>query len=206
MILFIKKLKTKHIINHIINYHNNKMNILPNEITLTIFDNIKLITDKRQFLRTCINYNNMTKRLMQIFEENYSVKHFGKITEYCVEKFTLELCHDSYFDMIPMSYITKNNTIIVKAASTFNCVKLLEMAKLNNCDFSVIYCSAAVNGNVDIIKWAVKNGYKWDTWTCTFAATCGQPEIIKWANKNGFDNQDYTFMLKMAANKNNVVY
>ncbi len=31
-------------------------------------------------------------------------------------------------------------------------------------------------------------------------------EIIKWANKNGFDNQDYTFMLKMAASKNNVVY
>ncbi len=177
------------------------MNTLPNEMVLIIFNLITLITDKRQFLKTCINYNDMTKRLMLIFEENFSVKHFGKITEYCVEKFTLELCHDLYFDMIPMSYINKTNKIIVKAASTFNCVKLLEMAKINDCDFGVIYYSAAVNGNVDIIKWAVKNGYKWDTWTCTFAATCGQTEIITWANKNGFDNRDYTFMLKMAVDK-----
>jgi hypothetical protein len=29
---------------------------------------------------------------------------------YCTEKFTLELCHDKYFDMIPKSYINPKNT------------------------------------------------------------------------------------------------
>ena len=40
------------------------METLPHEIVLEIFNNIQKITDKRQFLRTCKTYNNITKQLM----------------------------------------------------------------------------------------------------------------------------------------------
>ena len=35
---------------------------LPNELILLIFDNILLITDKRQFLKTCTMYNKIKRR------------------------------------------------------------------------------------------------------------------------------------------------
>ncbi len=133
------------------------MDALPNEIILIIFDSIKLITDKRQFLRTCVNYNKITKCKMETFEKNYFIKGFDKIGNYCVEKFTLELCHDRYFDMIPNSYINPDNTILIKALVRFNCIKILEMAKNNGCDLKSVGSFASYYNNSDVIKWIIDN-------------------------------------------------
>ena len=38
---------------------------------------------------------------------------------------------------------------------------------------------AAVNGWIDLLQWAIKNGCDWDSWTCTYAAENGQLEILK---------------------------
>ncbi len=135
------------------------MDVIPNDIILIIFDNIKLITDKRQFLRTCSRYNKITKRTIQTFEDNYSINGFNKINNYCVEKFTLELCHDLYFDMIPNSYVNPDNNILVRALVKFNCIKMLEMAKNNGCDLKDVGSFGSYYINLDAIKWGIDNGY-----------------------------------------------
>jgi len=167
------------------------MQCLPNEIILIIFDNIFKLTDKRQFLKTCTLYNSLTKILFKQYEDNFNVKNFNKINNYCVEKFTLELCHDKYFDMIPISYINPQNKVLIQALATFNCTQLLQIAKDNGCYLHSVYSHAATNGHLDILKWAhdqgisvrasKKHGNPWNKDICTIAASNGHLEILKWA-------------------------
>ncbi len=181
------------------------MNTLPNEIISHIFDYIILITDKRQFLRTCVLYNKITKHSMEIFEIKFSKHGF----DYCIEKFTLELCHDKYFDMIPTFYINPDNKVIVRALAEFNCLPLLKVARNNGCDLTDIcnyisdldtlkwarannykwnenFCSrSAARGHLDTLKWARENGCPWDAFTCSGAANGGHLHILKWARENG---------------------
>ncbi len=193
------------------------MDILPNELILIIFRNIPLITDKRHFLRTCILYNNITKQLFKQYEMNYIMPYFRKNYYYCVENFTLELCHDKYFDMIPKSYIIPSNEIIVSALATFYNIPiqidkkknneimdycknifnigkswllninlpLLELVKNNDYDMSKVCEIAALHGNLDMIKWARSNDYKWNENTCSGAALNGHLDILIWARENG---------------------
>ncbi len=158
---------------------------LPNEIILLIFDNIKLITDKRQFLRTCILYNKITKQSMQNFEKDYKIENYMQIDNYCVEKFTLELCHDKYFDMIPLSYIIPNNTILMKALASFDCLPLLKIAKNNGCDLSDVCNFASYGDNLEMLKWARENNYDLNSRVCVYAARNGNLEMLKWAKENG---------------------
>ena len=44
---------------------------------------------------------------------------------------------------------------------------------------------AAVNGHLEILKWARENGCPWDKCTCTYAASNGHLEVLKWARENG---------------------
>src|SRR5271170_6107046 len=46
---------------------------------------------------------------------------------------------------------------------------------------------AAENGWLDLLKWARKNGYYWDSWTCSDAALDGHLALLKWAKENGCD-------------------
>ncbi len=161
------------------------MNTLPNEIILLIFDNIILITDKRQFLKTCVHHNNITKQSMQKFEKNYNIKNYKNINNYCVEKFALELCHDKYFDMIPLSYIIPNNTILVRALVEFDCLQLLKIAKSNGCNLDDICFNASCYDNLKILIWARGNGYWWNSRICAFAAKNGNLEMLKWARQHG---------------------
>ncbi len=107
------------------------MDNIPNDIILLIFNNIKLITDKRQFLRTCKRTNNITKKLMEEYENNYEIEYFDKIKKYCVEKFTLELCHDKYFHLIPKTYLSATNEIIGDALAFFGNIDLLKILQKN---------------------------------------------------------------------------
>ncbi len=201
---------------------------LPNEIILLIFNNIKLVTDKRQFLKTCIKYNKITKQSITLYEKKYNVilkhlmqiiqsfemKHFNikpiKINDYRMEKFTLELCHDKYFDMIPKSYVVPNNRILIMAITKFyskpkqndndnffeyaftiikksfmgNDIPILRMAKNNGCNLDNICKYAAINGNIDVFSWAEENDCNMDK-ICEYAARGGQLEMLKWARRVG---------------------
>ena len=168
------------------------METLPNEIILLIFDLIPLITDKRQFLKTCQYYNKLTKQTFLHFEQNYEIKYLKRIRDYCMEKFTLELCHDKYFERIPTSYITRSNYIIIRALVMFDCIPLLEIAKKNNCSLQFACKNAATYGNLEVLKWARKNGGVFDKFVCAFAAEKGHLEILKWARENGCEWDEIT--------------
>ncbi len=179
---------------------NNKcdINYLPNEMIIHIFDNITLITDKRQFLKTCSLYNKITKQSMLKFESNYKVKCFGKINEYGVEKFTLEICHDKYFDMIPERYIIPTNNMIVEALSSFytiplesydsviffNKIPLTEIITNTSVTANYICSLAAYYGNFGMLKWLIKQKCAWFK-TSLMLAKQGRLEILKWARENG---------------------
>ncbi len=153
------------------------MDTLANELILLIFNFIKLITDKRQFLRTCVTYNKITKGSMAKFENSYSIKHFKKINYYCMEKFTLELCHDKYFDMIPKSYIVENNYIIGKALGAFYDEELLYEKSnrlIDYCKYAfVLFIESLIEYNKpNILELAKTNG-------------CNLEKICKYAAKHG---------------------
>ncbi len=192
------------------------MDPLPNELILIIFEFILKITDKRQFLKTCKKYNITTKESFNNYEKNYKITHFGKIKKYCMEKFTLELCQDKYFDMIPERYIVAKNSVLIQALISYDCLSLLELAKENGCNLRNVNGHATFYGNLEILKWAkgkgfdftssyvihaVQNGhleaFKWmrDNYKieeyirdrlCDFSAYYGQLDILKWAHENGY--------------------
>ncbi len=161
------------------------MDILPNELVLIIFDNILKTTDKRIFLKTCMKYNILTKNNFSQYEKNYKIKHFEKITKYCIEKFTLELCHDSYFDMIPELYIINKNNILIRSLVAFGCISLLKEMVNNGYDLDSICFYASYYSNLEILKWSRENNYKWDYTICANASHNGNIECLKWAMANG---------------------
>ncbi len=180
------------------------MESFPNELILIIFGYIQKITDKRQFLRTCKRYNNITKNLIKNIELEFIVKNFEKlnhycveiehgvfnsekIKSYCVERFTLELCHDSYFNLMPPSYFNLNNKILVLALAAYNGVELLQIAVDIGHEVVAGTCDvAASNGHLEVLKFARKYDCMWN-YTCSEATLNGHLHILKWAIANGCD-------------------
>ncbi len=179
------------------------MDSLPNELILVIFDNILKITDKRQFLKTCILYNNLTKKSILIAEDNNAIICFNKTTfidctnikyykkqyelymkncikKYRVEKFALELCCDEYFELLPITYLN-NNQIIMKLLSCYNKIDLLQKCVDNGCNIDPIICDyGALVGHLDVVIWGKNKGNKLNLSTCLCAAQFGNLEILKW--------------------------
>ncbi len=163
------------------------MEQLPTDITLIIFNYIRKITDKRAFTQTCIKFNKITKNIIKKIESIIKIKHFGYPNKYCVEKFTLELCNDSYFHLIPKSYLTYKNEIIVEALSIFGNLKLLEQyVKIYNNTHDEpfnkywICKKASIGGHLDILEWAKINGATWDDRTYVNATINGHLHLLKY--------------------------
>ncbi len=172
-----------------------KMDNIPTDLIPLIFNNIKLISDRRQFLRTCKTIYIITKQLMTQHENN-----FKQINDYSMEKFTLELCHDKYFHLMPESYLTPNNIIIVSALAASGNIELLQIAMNNGCelinsdfvpshlharkyDVSSIHdtCAlAAQNGHLNVIEFCLNNGCNLNWVSCLMAAKNGQLKTLKW--------------------------
>ncbi len=161
------------------------MDTLPLELVLDIFNKMCLITDKRQLLRTCKKYNLLTKEIFIEYASNYVIKDFDKITKYCVEKFTLELCYDGYFEMIPEHYIISGNKLLIKSLSYFGIVILLELCKMKGFNMNTVCEYAALNGHLSVLQWARENGCEWNSNTCAFAAKNGHLSVLQWSHKNG---------------------
>ncbi len=163
------------------------MNALPNELIILIFETILLITDKRQFLRTCNKYNILTKQPMIKYENDHQIKGFDKISEYCVDKFTLELSHDKYFDRIPEHYIVLENLMLVSASAYFGNILLLDKLKSYGYSSRIrdnVFENAAMNGQLDVLKWAYANDYKNSFDASYFAAINGQVDVLKWLGEH----------------------
>ncbi len=208
------------------------MDTLPNELIIVIFNFIEKITDKRQFLKTCKLYNNLLKEPIICAEndfisnyDNHENYFFPNYEKYCIDKFTLELCYEKYFDMIPKLYFNKNYNQLMILLVKYGQLDLLKFAIDNGCELNFNTCQiaayhghlniliwakehgyelnrntctfAAGNGHLDIIKWAKANGCKWDATTCEMAATNGHLKCLKWIKKNGCEWDSWT--CRMAA-------
>ncbi len=162
------------------------LSCLSDEIILEIFYRISKITDKRQFLKTCKLYNNLTKVSMDNYSDNYNVPQFNYYKKNTIERFTIELCHDSYFNLIPKHYINDSNGVIVKCLSYYNNILLLEEAKINGCDLSPVIVFGAYGGHKIIIKWGYLNGCGHDAWACAYAAKGGHLNILELLLNKGY--------------------
>ncbi len=176
---------------------------LPNELILIIFELISLITDKRQFLKTCKKYNILTKESMIKCKDNYHIKYLSNMVyqnsyykkyysinlDYSVEKFTLELSHDKYFDMIPEHYISNKNSILVSASAHFGNIKILDKIILLNDSYYEhqmnleLIKEAALGGQLDVLKWAKRNGHKFNSDAVRHAVKGNNFLIVKWLYK-----------------------
>lgn len=190
----------------------NYMDLLPNELIINIFELIPKITDKRQILRVCKRYNMITKKSFATYEDNYKIENFDKISNYCMEKFTLELCYDNYFELIPKQYLVPTNKIIMDQYRTFGdielsklsghngrydifpyvgvngLVQILKWAKENGCNsrrFEKCIIPAIENGNLDVLKYIKSIGYNWGDMNYIHAIKNGHLHILKWAKETG---------------------
>ncbi len=173
------------------------MQTLPIEIIEQIVSYIPNITDKRQLTQTCKLCNAITYQIIQNQESKIKIKGFIYPTEKCVEKFTLELCNDAYFNMIPISYLTPKNNVIVKALTVYNQMELLKIALSNNCkllvenrkkdekynDNSCLH--AIISGNIEMLKFVRLHGCKWNGEIFDLAAKHNNFDIIKFLKEYG---------------------
>ncbi len=190
------------------------MQSLPYDMIPIIFGFILKITDKRMFSRTCKIYNNMTKTLIKnivlkiVKNDKYNpYDEFLNDDIYCVEKFTLELCYDSYLNLMPMTYINPNNSKIVGVAIMSDNMNILQLAINNKCEISFCYCDlASAYGRLDMIKLLIENGTGWDSFMSSRAARYGHLNIIIWAKEKGFDiNITHLFEIAIRCGHLNIV-
>ncbi len=166
---------------------------LPDELILIIFNFIEKITDKRQLLRTCNLYNTITKKLFNHTENNFILKHKLKQNYYCMENFTSELCYDLYFDRIPVRYFNRNNSQLMVLLVKHGQLDLLKFAVKNGCSLNFNTSTvAAYYGHLDVLKWARDMGCDWSSHVCACAAQNGHLNILKWARNNDCRWDAYT--------------
>ncbi len=168
------------------------MDNIPNDLIPFIFDNIKLITDKRQFLRTCKTIHTITKELMKRYENILSMKYFSEMNHHHIENFALELCHDKYFNLIPLTYLIPTNNFIIAILAIFGNLELLQIAINNGCKLNDydIYLDGIAAGEKEIDKlyeeiFNVKLHVLWTWDTCALASFGGNVNIIKFCLNNG---------------------
>ncbi len=145
----------------------NIISTLGEDLLLYIFD-ISLITDKRHLIRTCKHVNQITKKLMVEYDKTY-----------VVEKFTLELFNDKYFNMLPDTYIIPNNKVIIELLSINGMIPLLEVAKKNGCDLERVPEYAITVGNIELLEWGINNNIIISFMICNHAVANNQLSIIQ---------------------------
>jgi hypothetical protein len=174
------------------------MNNLPLEIIFVIVTYIQKITDKRQFTQTCNTYNNLTNPLIKTQELSIKFEYFIYPTNYCIEKFTLELCNDSYFDRITECYLCPDNKIIINVLTAYGQIDLLKIAMNNGCELfgnirygyayecvKNILCEHAVmSGKIDMLLFVKSHGCQWTSETSDFSALCDHLHILKFLKEN----------------------
>ncbi len=129
------------------------MNSLPNDLKHLLFDYL-LLTTIRIFGRTCIELNGIAKEIIPKMEIKYFGKYFEKHNIYKAEKFTFELCHDKFYNMIPDDYKFVDNSL-VKGPVFFNNISFLEKLKetnnLNDLLKEFVIGSAIKNDQIDVL-------------------------------------------------------
>jgi hypothetical protein len=128
-------------------------------------------------------------------ELTIEIEHFKYSIEYCMEKFTLEICNDSYFDMIPYCHYNPKNNVIVKALTVYSQIGLLRLALCNNCklfmevrqkdDYSMekynnnSCAHAIISGSIEMLTFVRLYGCKWNYETFNLAIKHNNFDMVK---------------------------
>ncbi len=167
------------------------MNLLPNEIIIEISNYIQKITDKRLFSRTSKFHKKITEQSILKIENDYKIPNFT-YDNYCIEKFTIELCQDSYFNLIPEQYITYSNEILVLCAAYYNSISLLKLAKSKGCIMIRTTEYGAFGGHISVLEWSFDNYLdEHKSITVSAAIQCGHIHVLKWLQEH-----EYPFNVK----------
>ncbi len=84
------------------------------------------------------------------------------------------------------SYIFNEYFGICAKAALNGRLDILKWAKETGCYLDKYTCSrAAFNGHLDCLQWARENGCPWDEDTCYVAASNGHLDCLQWARENG---------------------
>jgi hypothetical protein len=72
-------------------------------------------------------------------------------------------------------------------------LEVLKWARSEGCSWDSYTCErAAKNGHFEILKWVRSEGCPWDSDTCSSAAQNGHLEVLKWARSEGCPWDSYT--------------
>src|SRR5438045_743190 len=146
------------------------------------------ITDKRNFIRTCKTFYNLSRFMAQIEKEFqkmindtkffFSMNFTGFYNP--LYKYTIELIYDNYYHLIPNKYIISENRIMYQYKKIYYRIGLngnLRMIKLFNqknrisdMNSSYVIKGAAIGGHLNILKWMQGNNYSLDSKTIAYAA------------------------------------
>ncbi len=186
------------------------MQTLPTEIIEQIILYLPKITDKRHLTQTCKLCNVILYPIIKNQQNTIKIEHFKYTIEICAEKFTLELCNDSYFNLIPISYLTPENNVIVKALTIYGQIELLKQALCNNCklfmevrqqnDYSTesmekynnnSCAHAIISGSIKMLKFVRLHGCRWDNETFELAIKYNNFDTVKFLKEYGCEMPGY---------------
>ena len=98
-----------------------------------------------------------------------------------IELIAQKLSTTSCSSVVVMAYISKLFYDISR-----KCAKDNKISRLIDCSM------IALEGHLEVLKWARENGCEWDYLTCAYAAKNGHLEVLKWARENGCDWNSWT--------------
>ena len=172
------------------------MELLLLDIKRIIVD-ILPMPDKRNLIRSCKNFNQLNY-LMKLYETEFvellNVNKFVYDRPLKFNQCELYALEYIYYDReyIPDIYLEHNKNLLTDYPSLyFNmamnqinvCKKIYQKYKKEVFIHSMTDGAASV-GNLEMIKWGMANGCKWNTDKCMFAAQSGNLEVLKWLREN----------------------
>lgn len=156
------------------------------------------ITIKRNFIRTCKPFHEYAIQMPKIEKEFQAMivktkffytRNYTNFTN-PLYKYSIELIYDNY--PIPDKYVIPENRIMhqykkiyyqLAIRGNLDMLKKLLSLNRNNClgnnaDYAME--GASFSGNLEILKWMEKNGYKFNRFTVAYASKGNQFETLRW--------------------------
>jgi len=176
-----------------------------------IFNKINIIKDLHHIIYTFLSSSH--KYILNIKNNEFNNDILGKYDSnlmcYCIKKniifdfFELIKKYARFGKLKNMIWLFKNNYIsncnydyeltFAYAAEHGDLNILKWLLKNNFKGYSDTFAYAAENGNLDNMKWLLENNFEHDSLTFAYAAKNGNLDNMKWLLENNFEHDSLTF-------------
>src|SRR5579872_2879406 len=97
-----------------------------------------------------------------------------------------DLPEDAITVLIETLCLVSKVSVVVFAHVNKHCYQISKRCALEFKINKKLLChEIALEGSLEVLKWAMSNGDKWDTKICSHAARNGHFDVLKWARMNG---------------------